>query len=65
MKCLVCGSDETELVEVVFHTSTGDNEITGYEDYACKTCRSHSEYGIKIIEYEYTDKNDVIPYEIE
>ncbi len=65
MKCIACGSDETELVEVVFHTSTGDSGNEGYEDYACKTCKSHSEYGIKVLKYTYTNKDNVFPYEIE
>jgi len=60
LKCLVCGSDETEWLETVL----GYND-EGYEEYACEICKGRSEYGIKIVKIEYTGKNDVIPYEIE
>jgi len=60
MKCLVCGSDETEWILTVMN-----NEDEGFEEYACKTCKSHIEYGFTIVTRSYTGRNDVYPYEEE
>jgi len=58
MKCLICHSDDIELIDTIVE------ESKGYEEYACKNCRGHSEYGIKITKV-YTGENDVFPFEIE
>ena len=60
MKCLVCNSEMTEWVETIM-----DNETEGYEAYVCESCRSRTEYRIKIVKYVYTGDNDVCPYEQE
>lgn len=59
MTCLVCGSDDLQWVFTHMH-----NEDEGYEEYSCRDCKSHIEFGIKIVKRQYTGKNDVAPYEI-
>ena len=60
MKCLVCGSDETEWLETIM-----ENDTEGYETYACTACRSQTEYGIGIEKLVYTGNDNVFPYEKE
>jgi len=60
MKCLVCGSDDTEWVG-----NKMDNETEGYEIYSCKACWSRSSYGFEILQLVYTSQTEVDPFEEE
>jgi DNA-directed RNA polymerase subunit RPC12/RpoP len=60
MKCLVCHSDNAEWVETIM-----ENEDEGYEAYACKDCRSRTEYGIRVKVRFYTGHNNIFTFEEE